>query len=59
MEDRPWRGRAHVTENGVESVRLPAKIFLKDNYSRLTLVSKAGIMTGSHPVDKNEFASHQ
>jgi hypothetical protein len=32
MEDRAWRCRGHVTENGVESVRLPAKIFLKDMY---------------------------
>jgi hypothetical protein len=30
MEDRAWRRRGHVTKNGVDSVRLPAKIFLKD-----------------------------
>jgi hypothetical protein len=27
-----WRRRGQVTENGVESIRLPAKSFLKDMY---------------------------
>jgi hypothetical protein len=31
MEHGAWRRRGHVAENGVDSVRLPAKIFLKDN----------------------------
>jgi hypothetical protein len=32
MEHRAWQRRWHVTINGAESVRLPAKHFLKDMY---------------------------